>query len=108
MDTIIIVKDWITKKRIEGAYVEISPEVGAAVDMFTDENGEANFGELWAGLYSIRVVQKNYKPGRATVELPAAVEIRLVPWWAIGLGIVTGSCVVVVVAAAVAKATRYR
>jgi len=109
LDTIIIVKDRITKKRIEGAYVEISPEVGAAVNMLTDENGEANFGEVWAGLYSIRVAQRNYKPGTARgVELPATVQIGLVPWWAIGLGIVTGTCVVVVVVATVAKARRYR
>lgn len=109
MDTIIIVKDRITKKRIAGAYVEISPEVGAAVDMFTDENGEANFGEVWAGLYSIRVAQRHYKPGMARgVELPATVQIGLIPWWAVGLGIVTGTSVVILVVAKVAQIRRYR
>lgn len=109
MDTRIIVKDRITKKRIEGAQVEISPEVGAAVDMLTDENGEANFGEVWAGLYSIRVEQRHYKPGTARgVELPATVQISLVPWWAVGLGIVTGTCVVIVVVARVVQLKKYR
>ncbi|NVM24112.1 MAG: hypothetical protein HWN68_20330 [Desulfobacterales bacterium] len=103
MDTIIIVKDSITKRRIEGAYVKISPEVGEAEERYTDENGEANFGELWAGLYTISVGQRNYKSGKATVELPDVVEISLVPAWAIGLGIVTGTCVVLVAATKVAR-----
>lgn len=99
MDAIIIVKDWTTKARIEGARVELIPEQGEPQEMFTDANGEANFGELWTGSYTIRATHRDFTLGAVSVELPATVQIELLPWWAVGLGIILGSCVVVVVGA---------
>lgn len=99
MDSLVIVKDWITKQRVEGARVQLIPEQGAPQEMFTDANGEANFGVVMSGLYRVTVEHRDFNSGTVSAELPTTVQIELLPWWAVGLGLIVGSCVVVVVGA---------
>ena len=102
LDAIIIVKDWVTKNPIAGARVEISPAIGEPMEMMTDENGEANFGEILTGLYRVTVQHKDYGVGFRRVELPATVQIELSPYWLLVALPVSGIVIV-----AVAGLTKY-
>ena len=98
MDTIIIVTEWISGQPVVGAKVQLIPEIGEAEEMFSDENGEANFGEVWAGLYTIAVDHSAYSPERRRVELPATVHIAMVPWVAVVVGVPLASATVLLFA----------
>lgn len=88
MDAIVIVRDWVTKAPVRGALVRISPEVGDPQELFTDETGEANFGEVLTGLYTVTAKHKDYAPGiPLRVELPATVHVELTAWWTVGVGV---------------------
>ena len=89
MDTIILVKDWITKQPIEGAHVQLLPEIGEPHELFTDETGEANFGEVMTGRYRVTVDHRDYSPGTVMKMLPDTVQIELVSLGAVAASVLS-------------------
>lgn len=78
------VRDYITKKLIEGALVKVNE-----TEVTTDPSGLAIFGELPAGTYGIKVSKSGYRGWSKiiTFEPGRLITVLLLPWWGIGLGI---------------------
>lgn len=92
----IRVLDSVTGKPLKDARVTVNTS-----EALTDESGLAVFGELAAGTYTVLVRHGVYKETTKTVTFTPGelITIKLLPYWAIGLGIVSFSAVAVIIGA---------
>lgn len=82
----IQVLDQITGEAVKDAKVAVN-----TTEVTTDESGLAVFGELAAGTYTVSAKHGAYKGTTKTITFTPGelITIKLLPYWAIGLGIVT-------------------